>query len=117
MSTKTSSEYSTLPAGTVVKFGAIGAAVTAMKALSNCRAIGATGQTGGSIDCTTLLDTSKQFISDLPEGPEKSLVFIDTPEDTDFAGFLTAAQKRETVQFYIELPNGRTATMVLALSG
>lgn len=117
MPTKTSPEYATLPDSTVVKYGPIGAAVTAMKALTNCRAIGATGQTGGYIDCTTLLDTSKQFISDLPEGPEKSLVFIDNPEDADFAAFLTAAQKRETVQFYIELPNGRTATMILALSG
>lgn len=117
MSTKTSPEYSTLPAGTVVKFGAVGAAVTTMKALTNCRAIGATGQTGSFIDCTTLIDTSKQFISDLPEGPEKSLVFLDNPEDPDFSAFLTAAQKRETVQFYIELPNKRTATMILALSG
>lgn len=117
MSTKTSPEYATLPDNTVVKYGAVGAAVTAMKDLTNCKAIGATGQTGGFIDCTTLRDTSKQFISDLPEGPEKSLVFIDNPEDADFAAFLTAAQKRETVQFYIELPNGRTATMILALSG
>lgn len=117
MPTKTSPEYATLPDSTVVKYGPIGVAVTAMKALTNCRAIGATGQTGGYIECTTLLDTSKQFISDLPEGPEKSLVFIDNPEDADFAAFLAAAQKRETVQFYIELPNGRTATMILALSG
>lgn len=117
MSTKTSPEYATLPDNTVVKYGAVGAAVTAMKDLTNCKAIGATGQTGGFIDCTTLRDTSKQFISDLPEGPEKSLVFIDNPEDPDFSAFLAAAQKRETVQFYIELPNKRTATMVLALSG
>ncbi|CAK8738114.1 hypothetical protein SODG_001809 [Sodalis praecaptivus] len=117
MPTKTSPEYATLPDSTVVKYGAVGAAVTAMKALTNCRAIGATGQTGSFIDCTTLIDTSKQFISDLPEGPEKSLVFLDNPEDPDFSAFLTAAQKRETVQFYIELPNKRTATMILALSG
>ncbi|CRL43717.1 hypothetical protein SGGMMB4_00234 [Sodalis glossinidius str. 'morsitans'] len=64
-----------------------------------------------------MIDTNKQFISDLPEGPEKSLVFIDNPEDADFSAFLTAVQNRETVQFYIELPNKRTATMILALSG
>ncbi|CAK8737101.1 hypothetical protein SODG_000824 [Sodalis praecaptivus] len=93
MPTKTSPEYATLPDSTVVKYGPIGAAVTAMKALTNCRAIGATGQTGGFIDCTTLLDTSKQFISDLPEGPEKSLVFIDNPEDADFCGISDGGAK------------------------
>ena len=117
MPTKTSPEYATLPDNTVVKYGTIGAAVTAMKALTTCKAIGATGQTGGYIDCTTLLDTSKQFISDLPEGPEKSLVFIDNSEDTDFAAFLNKAQSRDTVQLYIKLPNKRTVTMILALSG
>ncbi|CAH0198406.1 hypothetical protein SRABI13_01664 [Erwinia aphidicola] len=69
------------------------------------------------MDCTTLIDTSKQFISDLPEGPEKSLGFIDDPSNENFAAFLNAAQNRETVQFYVELPNGRTANMILALSG
>ncbi len=42
---------------------------------------------------------------------------MDDPSNTDFAAFLNAAQNRQTVQFYIELPNGRTANMVLALSG
>ncbi|MBJ3466459.1 phage tail protein, partial [Salmonella enterica subsp. enterica serovar Corvallis] len=87
------------------------------KPLVNCKALGATGQTGGFVDCTTLLDTSKQSISDLPEGPEKSLGFIDDPTNSDFAAFLNAAEQRKTVQFYIELPNGRTASMILALAG
>lgn len=114
---KTSPEYAMLPAGTVVKYGPSGAEVSAMKPLINCKALGATGQTGGFVDCTTLIDTSKQFISDLPEGPEKSLGFIDDPSNENFAAFLNAAQNRETVQFYVELPNGRTANMILALSG
>ena len=92
---KSSPEYAMLPAGTVVKFGEVGAAVAALKPLINCKALGATGQTGGFVDCTTLLDKSKQSVSDLPEGPEKSL----------------------GVQFYVELPNKRTASMILALSG
>lgn len=117
MADKSSPEYAMLPAGTVVKFGDVGAASTALKPLINCKALGATGQTGSFVDCTTLIDTSKQFISDLPEGPEKSLGFIDDPTNTDFAAFLNAAENRETVQFYMELPNGRTATMILALSG
>ncbi|QBY44279.1 phage tail protein [Arsenophonus nasoniae] len=114
---KTSPEYATLPAGAVVKFGKVGDAVTAMKLLDTCRAIGATGLTGSFIDCTTLIDRNKQFIADLPEGPEKSLGFIDDPENENFTAFLNAAQNRETVQLYIELPNKRTATMILALSG
>lgn len=68
-----------LPAGTVVMWGAAGSDVATMKPLINCKALGATGQTGSFVDCTTLIDTSKQFISDLPEGPEKSLGFIDDP--------------------------------------
>jgi hypothetical protein len=114
---KSSPEYAMLPAGTIVKFGPSGSEVSAMKPLINCKALGATGQTGSFVDCTTLIDLNKQFISDLPEGPEKSLGFIDDPNNQDFADFLNAALNRETVQFYVELPNGRTANMILALSG
>ncbi|WP_347254386.1 phage tail protein [Leminorella grimontii] len=114
---KSSPEYAMLPAGTVVKFGAVGAAVSALRPLVNCKALGATGLTGGFVDCTTLLDKNKQSISDLPEGPEKSLGFIDDPTNEDFAAFLNAAEKRETVQFYVELPNKRTSTTILSLSG
>ncbi|MDX7992225.1 phage tail protein [Xenorhabdus littoralis] len=113
----TSPEYAVLPAGTVVKFGKPGDPVENMRPLINCKALGATGLTGSFVDCTTLMDTNKQFISDMPEGPEKSLGFIDDPKNPDFVAFLNAAEKRETVQFYIALPNKRTAMMVLALSG
>ncbi|TKI02667.1 phage tail protein [Martelella alba] len=114
---KTSPEYAMLPAGTVIKWGAIGDEAAALKPLINCKAIGATGQTASFVDCTTLIDTQKQFISDVPEGPDKSLGFVDDPTNTDFTDFLTAAAARQTVQFYTELPNGRTATMILALGG
>lgn len=114
---KSSPEYAMLPAGTIVKFGKPGDTVEQMKALENCKATGATGLTGGFVDCTTLIDKNKQSISDLPDGPEKSLGFIDDPENADFAAFLNAANAREVVQFYLELPNKRTATMILALSG
>ncbi|CAI0746382.1 MULTISPECIES: phage tail protein [Serratia] len=117
MADKTSPEYAMLPAGTVVKWGAVGAAAATMKALTNCKAVGEMGQTGSFVDCTTLIDTTKQFISDLPEGAEKSIGFIDNPADENFAAFLTAADNRETVQFYVELPNGRTSTSILSLSG
>ena len=114
---KTSPEYAMLPAGTIVKYGKVGDSVELMKPLINCKALGATGLTGSFVDATTLIDKNKQSISDLPEGPEKSLGFIDDPENTDFAAFLNSAEARETVQFYFELPNKRTATMTLALSG
>ena len=74
------------------------------------------GQTGGFVDCTTLLDTAKQFISDLPEGAEKSIGFIDDPSNADFAALLNGGQARNGT-FYVELPNGRTSTSILSLSG
>lgn len=117
MADKSSPEYAMLPAGTIVKWGATGESVTEFQSLINCKALGATGATGSFVDCTTLIDTQKQFLSDMPEGPEKSLGFVDDPSNTSFMAFLNAAQARETVQFYIKLPNGRTATMIMALSG
>ena len=117
MADKSSPEYAMLPAGTVVKWGKSGEAVADFLPLVNCKALGATGATGSFVDCTTLIDTQKQFLSDMAEGPEKSLGFVDDPSNTSFTDFLNAAEQRETVQFYIELPNGRTATMILALSG
>ncbi|HBT5110312.1 TPA: phage tail protein, partial [Klebsiella pneumoniae] len=55
MADKTSPEYAMLPAGTIVKYGEPGAATSALKPLINCKALGAMGQTGGFVDCTTLL--------------------------------------------------------------
>lgn len=117
MADKSSPEYAMLPAGTVVKWGKSGEAVADFLPLVNCKALGATGATGSFVDCTTLIDTQKQFLSDMAEGPEKSLGFVDDPSNTSFTDFLNSAEQRETVQFYIELPNGRTATMIMALSG
>jgi hypothetical protein len=114
---KSSPEYAMLPAGTIVKWGEVGDEVADFLPLINCKALGATGATGSFVDCTTLIDTQKQFISDLPEGPEKSLGFVDDPANTSFTSLLNAAQQRKTVQFYVEIPNGRTATMIMALSG
>lgn len=117
MADKSSPEYAMLPAGTIVKWGATGADVKAFQPLVNCRALGATGATGSFVDCTTLIDTQKQFLSGMAEGPEKSLGFVDDPSNASFTAFLNAAEKRNTIQLYIELPNGRTATMIMALSG
>ncbi|PHI31033.1 hypothetical protein [Budvicia aquatica] len=112
---KSSPEYAMLPAGTEASWAALGSEV--FKLLANCKALGATGLTGGFVDCSTLIDKNKQSISDLPEGPEKDLGFIDDPTNEDFAAFLTAAENRETVQFKVRLPNKRIGTMILALSG
>ncbi|MFO5890790.1 phage tail protein, partial [Klebsiella pneumoniae] len=59
-------------------FGVPGAVTSALKPLINCKALGAMGQTGGFVDCTTLLDKQKQSITDLPDGPANYLFFIDT---------------------------------------
>lgn len=112
---KSSPEYAMLPAGTEASWAELGSEV--FKLLANCKALGATGLTGGFVDCSTLIDKNKQSISDLPEGPEKDLGFIDDPTNEDFAAFLTAAENRETVQFKVRLPNKRIGTMILALSG
>lgn len=117
MADKSSPEYAVLPAGTIVKWGKVSDLPTALKPLINCKSIGAIGTTGSFVDCTTLIDLNKQSISDLPDGQEKTLGFIDDPENVDFAAFLTAADARETVQFYVQFPNKRTATMTLALAG
>ncbi|MGG8223062.1 phage tail protein [Klebsiella aerogenes] len=114
---QTSPEYAMLPAGTLTKWGKPGDALAALKPLDNCKALGAMGQTGGFVDCTTLKDKQKQSISELPDGPEKSLGFIDDPANVSFTALLNAAEARETIQLYVELPNKRTATMLLALSG
>nr|WP_265936233.1 hypothetical protein [Klebsiella pneumoniae] len=53
----------------------------------------------------------------LPDGPEKSLGFIDDPGNTDFAALLNAAEARKTIQLYVELPNKRTATMLWRCPG
>ncbi len=49
MADKTSPEYAMLPAGTVVMWGAAGAAVSAMKPLINCKALGATVRRAASL--------------------------------------------------------------------
>ena len=117
MSGGSPSEYAKIPAGSIVKWGAIDAEVAALKLLENCTSVGAMGAQGGFVDCTTLGDTQKQYISDLPDGPEKTLVFIDNPDNKDFNDFLNAADKRQTVKFYVELPNGRTSMSIIALAG
>lgn len=117
MTGKTSSEYATLPVGSVVKWGMPGDNAGALKPLKSCTGVGAMGLQGGFVDCTTLLDTQKQYISDLPDGPDKTLTFVDDPEDQNLTDFLNAAERREVVQFYVELPNGRTSTSVIALAG
>ncbi|EDX0904762.1 phage tail protein [Salmonella enterica] len=117
MAGKKSSEYATLPAGAEVLWGKPEDEVSALKALVCCTGVGAMGAQGGFVDCTTLADTQKQYISDLPDGPDKSLTFLDNPADQSLTDFLNAAENRDVVKFYVWLPNGRTATSLIALAG
>ncbi|MGG5928213.1 phage tail protein [Salmonella enterica] len=112
-----SSDYAKIPAGSIVKWGELNDTAIKFRPLPNCRGVGAMGNQGGFVDCTTLADTQKQYISDLPDGPEKTLLFIDHPGDESFTALLNAAEQRKTIQFYVELPNGRTSTSVIALAG
>lgn len=114
---KDPSQFAKLPAGTMVKWGPIGAAVADFKLLQNADSVGATGETGSFLDVTRLIDTEKKFMSDLAEGPDKEFAFIDDPDDADQEAFLTAAKNRQTVQVQIEFPNRRVALMVIVLSG
>ena len=114
---RSSSEYAMLPAGTIVLWGMPGETKEDFRPLENCKSVGKMGQTGGFVDCTALIHKNKQSISDLPDGPEKTFGFIDDPKNESFSDFLTAADKRLAVQVYVELPNGRTSTSLIALSG
>ncbi|EEB5699303.1 phage tail protein [Salmonella enterica] len=116
-SAQSPAEYATLPAGTIVKWGMPADALSSLKPLASCTGVGAMGTQGGFVDCTTLADTQKQYISDLPDGADKTLTFLDNPEDQNLADFLNAAEKRQTVQFYVELPNKRTSISIIALAG
>jgi hypothetical protein len=114
---KDPSEYATLPAGTRVLFGPVAAETAALKLLKDADAVGATGESASFIDSTRLIDTSKKFISDIAEGPDKEFVFLDDPSDADLQALLTSAAAKETVKIRIEFPNGRWADMIIVLSG
>lgn len=114
---KDPSEYATLPAGTRVLFGPVDAETTALKLLKDADAIGATGESSAFIDSTRLIDTSKKYIADIAEGPEKEFVFLDDPSDEDLQALLVSAEAKQTVKIRIEFPNARWANMLVALSG
>ena len=54
---------------------------------------------------------------DIAVGKRRPVVQDESRRLLSFAALLNAADKRETVQFYVELPNGRTSTSILSLSG
>lgn len=114
---KDPSEYATLPAGTRVLFGQVDAETTALKLLKDADAVGSTGESSSFIDSTRLIDTSKKFISDIAEGPDKEYVFLDDPEDADLQALLASAEAKQTVKIRIEFPNKRWADMIIVLSG
>lgn len=97
--------------------GAVTAATDALKLLKDADAVGATGKKSSFVECTRLIDTSKKFMADMSEGPDKEFVFLDDPTDTDLVAFLAAADNDETVKVRIEFPNGRWADMTIALAG
>ena len=114
---KDPSEYAKLPKGTRFLWGAASDATEALKLLKDADAVGATGKKSSFVECTRLIDTSKKFMADMSEGPDKEFVFLDDPNDVDLVAFLTAADGDQTVKIRIEFPNGRWADMIIALAG
>lgn len=114
---KSPSEYASLPAGTRVSYGAVGATLATAKLLQSATAIGATGKKGTFIDVTRLIDTEAKYMADMGEGEDKTLVFIDDPSDTAQMALLTSADAKETVVFFMKFPNGRISEIELVLAG
>lgn len=114
---KSPSEYATLPAGTRVSYGAVGALLADAKLLQSAMSIGATGKKGSFMKVTRLIDTEPKYMADMGEGEDKTLVFIDDPDDISQAALLTDADAKRTVVFFMEFPNRRIAEIQLVLSG
>lgn len=114
---KSPSEYATIPAGTRVLYGATGGTVAAAQLLQSAMGIGATGKKGTFMKVTRLIDTEAKYMSDMGEGEDKTLVFIDDPTDTAQEALLASADAKETKVFYMQFPNGRQAEIELVLNG
>jgi hypothetical protein len=56
-------------------------------------------------------------MADMGEGEDKTLVFIDDPDDASQAALLTSSDAKETVVFFMQFPNKRVAEIQLVLSG
>lgn len=114
---KAPSEYASLPAGTRVSYGAVGGLIADAKLLQSAMGIGATGKKGTFINVTRLIDKEPKYMADMGEGEDKTLVFIDDPDDAAQASLLTSADAKETKVFFIEFPNKRIAEIQLVLAG
>lgn len=114
---KSPSEYATLPAGTRVLYGPTGGTAATAQLLQSAMGIGATGKKGTFLKVTRLIDTEPKYMSDMGEGEDKTLVFIDDPTDTAQEALLASADAKETKVFYMQFPNGRQAAVELVLNG
>lgn len=114
---KAPSEYASLPAGTRVSYGAVGGLIADAKLLQSAMGIGATGKKGTFINVTRLIDKEPKYMADMGEGEDKTLVFIDDPDDAAQASLLTSSDAKETKVFFIEFPNKRVAEIQLVLAG
>lgn len=114
---KSPSEYASLPAGTRVLYGPTGGAVATAQLLQSAMGIGATGKKGAFLKVTRLIDIEPKYMSDMGEGEDKTLVFIDDTTDTAQEALLAAATDKATKVFYMQFPNGRQAEIELVLNG
>lgn len=114
---KSPSEYAVIGAGTRVSYGPKGVLLAAAKLLQSAMAIGATGKKGTFLKVTRLIDTEPKYMADMGEGEDKTLVFIDDPDDENQTALLADAKNNKTVVFFMEFPNGRVAEVEIVLSG
>ncbi len=116
MTEKVVSEYAVLPNGTITEFFT-GPDPTDWTELTTIEGIGQLGEVTGFSENTPLHSTRKQYITDLKDSDDKSLVFIDDPADKAQTDFLALAVLNSTVKMRITLPNKRINTCDLVLAG
>lgn len=114
---KSPSEYAKIAAGTRVSYGAKGLSRSAAKLLQSAMAIGATGKKGTFMKVTRLIDTQPKYMADMGEGEDKTLVFIDDPDDEAQTALLSDADGKKTVIFFMEFPNKRVCEIEMVLAG
>ncbi len=115
MTKKVVSEYAVLPNGTKVEW--LKTPPSTFVELTTIEGIGQLGEVTGFSENTPLRSIRKQYITDLKDSEDKSLVFIDDPADVEQTAFLEEAAANKTVTLKMTLPNKRVNTCVLVLAG
>ena len=79
--------------------------------------IGETGEEGGFVDATAMEETTKEFIADIAEGPDKTVQVILNQADPGQQMLRDAARARQTVDFKLTLSDGTVGEFKIVLAG